>query len=68
MNHVYVSCMGVLYRLSPTKYKAYLAAFAQNGYADLELFGKCVGSVHNTTDMDATQAQERLDDLKKKKP
>lgn len=56
----YVSCMGMLYRMSERNYIRMLKVWAKDGGADIEQFGVRMGAIRNVTDMDQQDALDIL--------
>ena len=54
---IYATNMGVLYRLTPTKWAAFKAASLKE-WADIDAYGELLGSVHNVTDWEAADFKD----------
>lgn len=55
---VYATNMGLLYRLTPTKWAAFKAASLKDEWADIDQYGDLLGTAHNVTDWTATDFQD----------
>lgn len=63
--YVYVTRMGVLYKLTRRQWIDYLTAVALHQYPEIDKFGKEIATeVHNVTDLDQSDARDLLEELK----
>lgn len=64
----YVSCMGLLVRMTEKSYVRFLEAAASGKEWDVRDYGAVLGAIHNATDMTAAQAGERLQEMGREPP